>query len=182
MKHIRTKILATSLLLAALSPTAFAADGTIVFTGEIKGQTCSVAGEGRPAGDFTVVLPNVPSSLLNTGGNIAGNTPFAITLSNCTASLKKAAVYFEAGGNVDAVTGNLNNNAATNGAKNVQIALSNNDGSPIKLGAAYHAQNSKTVDIAGGNATLRYQTQYVATGTASAGLISTTLRYSVVYP
>jgi major type 1 subunit fimbrin (pilin) len=150
VKHIRTKILATSLLLAAMSPAAFASDGTITFTGLITGQTCSISGNGRPAGDFTVVLPNVSTSTLNTGGNTAGRAPFNIQLTGCTPNAGNVAVYFEPGANVDLATGRLKNStvavpaAGTNpgvkAAGNVQIGLLNSDMTNISVGAAFAAE------------------------------------------
>ncbi len=191
MKHIRTKILATSLLLAAMSPAAFASDGTITFTGLITGQTCSISGNGRPAGDFTVVLPNVSTSTLNTGGNTAGRAPFNIQLTGCTPNAGNVAVYFEPGANVDLATGRLKNStvavpaAGTNpgvkAAGNVQIGLLNSDMTNISVGAAVATQNPQRVALASGAATLQYYAQYVATGTATPGIITSSVTYSIVY-
>ncbi|ELA01380.1 fimbrial protein [Cupriavidus metallidurans] len=192
MKHIRTKILATSLLLATMSPAAFAVDGTITFTGRVTGQTCTISGNGRPAGDFTIVLPTVTASTLNTAGNIAGRTPFNIRLTNCNPNTGNVAVHFEPGAAVDLGTGRLKNTVvnspasgstpAITGASNVQIGLLNSDMTNINVGAAFASQNSQRVAITSGAATLQYYAQYVATGAATLGTLQTSATYSIVYP
>lgn len=191
MKNARKKLLAASLLLAAASPAAFAADGTITFNGRITAQTCRIAGNGGAA-NFTVTLPTVSASTLRANGNAAGRTPFDIRLTNCTPNTGNVAVFFESGPNVDLATGRLRNTvtavAATGNtpavvpATNVQVALLNADLSAISVGAAFAAQNTQRVALAGGAATLQYYAQYVATGASTAGTLSTTSQYSIVYP
>lgn len=192
MKRIHARILAVSVLLAAASPATFAADGTITFTGRVTGQTCTIAGNGA-ASDFTVALPTVGASTLNAAGNTAGRTAFNITLSGCTPATGNVAVYFEAGTNTDLTTGRLRNAAvaapavgdtpAVTPAGNVQIGVLNADFSPISIGSAAASQNSQSVALAAGAATLQYYAQYVATGGAStAGEVTTTAQYSIQYP
>ncbi|QVN11965.1 fimbrial protein [Burkholderia sp. LAS2] len=171
-------LMASAGLLAAAS-SAHAADGTITITGEITAQTCTISGDGGGK-DFTVTLPNVSTSALSVAGSTAGRKPFRIALSNCSPNSGNASVYFEPGTTVNAQTGQLFN--ATGDAKNVEVGLLNKDGSNIKLGAAQAQQNSQTVPIAGGAATLDYFAQYVATGgAATAGKVGTSVMYSVSY-
>ncbi|MBN3783677.1 type 1 fimbrial protein [Burkholderia sp. Ac-20345] len=171
-------LMATAGLLAVAS-SAQAADGTITITGEITAQTCNISGDGGGK-DFTVTLPNVSTSALATSGATAGRKPFRIALSNCSPNSGNASVYFEPGLTVNATTGQLKN--ATGTATNVEVGLLNKDASIIKLGAVQTQQNSQTVPIAGGAATLDYYAQYVATGGAStAGSVNTSVMYSVSY-
>ncbi|WP_019448647.1 fimbrial protein [Cupriavidus sp. BIS7] len=191
MKNIRAKILATSLVLAAVSPAAFAADGTITFTGRVSAQTCTISGDGGGR-NFTVTLPPISSSTLATANNVAGRTPFNIRLTGCTPNTGNAAVHFEPGATVDLGTGRLRNTVVTapasgstpavTAAGNVQIGLLNADLTSIAVGSAFASQNSQQVAISNGAATLQYFAEYVATGAATAGTLSTSVMYSVVYP
>lgn len=159
---------------------AFAADGTITFTGNITAQTCTINGNGSGSKDFTVALPTVSASTLATAGTFAGRTPFSIALSACTPTSGNVHTYFEPGPTVDANTGMLALDAG--GATNVEIGLQNADLSNINVGAADASQNSKSVAIdASGSATLSYYAQYVATGPATAGAANSSVMYTMSY-
>jgi len=192
VKNFKAKILAASLTCAAISPAAFAFDGTISFTGSVTGQTCTISGNGG-GNNFTVALPTVSASTLATAGNTAGRTPFNIQLTGCTPNTGNVAVYYEPGATVDATTGRLVNTAtttagtettpATTAATNVQLGLLNADLTNIALGSTFATQNSQQVAINAGTATLQYYAQYVATGgAATAGDVTSTATYSIVYP
>ena len=97
-------------------------------------------------------------------------------------------MFFEAGPNVDLVTGMLKPAAASGTgaptvASGVQIAIvdpSNNE--RLKIGSA----QSRFVDIdnkVGGNgrAIMRFASEYVATGPVTAGRTDTSVTYSLVY-
>ncbi|MDR9865139.1 fimbrial protein [Pseudomonas baetica] len=168
----------------AASQTAFAADGTITFSGNVTAQTCTINGNGNGNGsgskDFTVTLPVVSASALTSAGQTAGRTPFNIALTACTPSSGNVHAYFEPGPTVDMATGNLK--LTGSGATNVQIGLLNEDFTVVKVGAADASQNSKAVPIsAAGAATLPFYAQYVATGAATAGVANSNVLYSLVY-
>ncbi|MGH8161915.1 MAG: fimbrial protein [Gammaproteobacteria bacterium] len=162
---------------------AHAADGTITITGKIITQTCDVTtGSG---GNFAVTLPLVTATgkTLQSSGDTAGQTKFAIDLTNCpTAPTGVQVASFFSGSNIDTTDGNLDNTASA-GATNVQVQLLNeNDSSVIDLrGASASAQNSHYTSITGGSATLSYYAQYYATGTAGAGNVTTAVDYTLVY-
>ena len=192
MQTLRRSALAASLMFGALTPAAFASDGTITFTGRITTQTCTISGNGG-GNNFTVALPTVSTAALGTAGNMAGRTPFNIRLAGCTPNAGNVAVYFEPGATVDTTTGRLINTAAATpaaddvaavpAATNVQVGLLNANMSNIAVGSAFATQGSQQVALADGAATLQYYAQYVATGgAATAGNLSTTATYSVVYP
>ncbi|RZT42956.1 fimbrial protein [Cupriavidus agavae] len=192
MKHLKATLCAAAATLATMAPQAFAADGTITFTGAVSGQTCTVNGS-TSGSDFTVALPAVRAASLDADGDTAGRTPFTIALTSCNPTTGTVAVHFETGANTDVVTGRLRNTvvttaatetaAAVTGAGNVQVGLLNADQSAIVLGAAFGAQNSQTVALASGAANLQYYAQYVATGAAAtAGTLSTSTTYTIVYP
>ncbi|KYZ86746.1 ferrous iron transporter B [Alcanivorax sp. KX64203] len=162
---------------------ALAADGTITFNGKITDQTCEIDMGDK---DLTVTLPTVSAQTLAAAGKVAGRTPFAINLSNCSAG--QVATYFEPGPTVDYNTGRLNNqiDAASNGATNVQIQLlgENNEFLPVLAAGANGAQtNSQWVTVAnkGDGADLNYYAEYYATAAADAGDVSTSVQYTIIY-
>lgn len=162
---------------------AFAADGTITINGQITNTTCSVSVNGGN-NDATVTLPTVSASSLAVAGATAGMTPFTISLSKCSGtSLKTASTYFEPGSYVDSTTGRLNiDSAVQNAATHVQVQLLNASRNAIVAGAtADNSQNNIPVDISSGNGKLNYFAQYYATGTATAGSVTTQVDYTMVY-
>ncbi|NHB58946.1 fimbrial protein [Acinetobacter shaoyimingii] len=171
--------LASSLLVLGVS-SAFAADGTITINGLVTDKTCDIV---TPQGkDFTVTLPTVSRQTLAQTGDVAGRTPFTINLANCSEG--KVATYFEPGATVDFNTGRLNNQVA-GGATNVQVQLlgSNNQFLPVRAAGATGAQdNSQWVDVTdGGSADLNYYAEYYATNASTAGRVSTSVQYTIIY-
>ncbi|EIB7086914.1 fimbrial protein [Acinetobacter baumannii] len=173
-------------LIAALSvvgiANAQAADGTITINGLVTDKTCDIV---TPAGkDFTVTLPTVSKQTLAVAGDVAGRTPFQINLTNC-ASVGKVATYFEPGATVDFNTGRLLNQATSGAAANVNIQLlgSNNNFIPVLAAGANGAQaNSQWVDVAeGASADLNYYAEYYATGASTAGKVTTSVQYTIIY-
>jgi len=159
---------------------ANAADGTITINGLVTDKTCEII---TPQGkDFTVTLPTVSKQTLAKAGDVAGRTPFTINLGDCSEG--KVATYFEPGATVDFATGRLNNQDAA-GAKNVQVQLlgSNNQFIPVLAAGANGAQtNSQWVDVTdGGSADLNYYAEYYATDASSAGKVSTSVQYTIIY-
>ncbi|KEH09527.1 MULTISPECIES: fimbrial protein [Delftia] len=194
MKKIALLTSVASLVMMAMN-TAQAADGTINFTGEVVTTTCKVDTTVAGAAKDGVKLPNVANNQLATVGATVGRQAFSLELSGCelatatsTAPVSKVAVFFEAGPNVDLVTGMLKPAAASGTgapavASGVQIAIvdpSNNE--RLKIGSA----QSRFVDIdnkVGGNgrAIMRFASEYVATGPVTAGRTDTSVTYSLVY-
>ncbi len=162
---------------------AHAADGTITFNGNITAQTCTINGNGNGPGvtNFTVQLPTVSAATLNSAG-VAGQTAFNIALTNCTPDSGNVHTFFEAGPTTDASTGNLILDAG-GAAQNVQIRLLNGGtaNTPIKAGFTNAAQNSNSVPLTNGAATLWYYAQYYATGVATAGTANSSVMYSIAY-
>ncbi|WP_454752737.1 fimbrial protein [Cupriavidus necator] len=170
---------AIAALTAAVPQFANAADGTITFNGKITPVSCTISGNGSTSKDFTVVLPDVSVSSLDTAGRTAGRTGFTIGL-RCTPGTGPVHTFFEAGPNVDTTTGHLKLNAG--GATNVQIGLRNGiDASEIRLDAPDAAQNSKAVTLVDGNGTLSYYAEYVATGAATPGVAEASVLATIAY-
>ncbi len=176
MKHIA--LLATASIMGITS--AFAADGTITINGLVTDKTCDIV---TPQGkDFTVTLPTVSKNTLAKVGDVAGRTPFTINLSKCSEG--KVATYFEPGATVDFASGRLNNQDVA-GAKNVQIQLlgGNNQFLPVlAAGANGNQTNSQWVDVAAqGSADMNYYAEYYATNASSAGKVTTSVQYTIIY-
>lgn len=173
---------ALALLLLAIAPiAAFASDGTINFTGKITDQTCKInAAQGK---DLNVTLPTVAASSLGAQGAVAGRTQFAINLSECKPG--QVATFFEPGATVDLESGRLNNQAADNPAKQVQIQLLGSNGNVLKVrpyGDNNAQENSQWVTVdKEGMANLDYYAEYYATAAATAGAVSTSVKYTIIY-
>jgi len=172
LKHLSACALAG---LAIVSQQAFAADGTITFTGQIQASTCTI--NGGTAADFSVVLPTVAAAALTVAGQTAGTTPFQIALTGCPTT-GNAHSFFEPGTDTDMTTGRLKNAGS---ATFVQVNLLNDDLTAIDAAKADGAQNSKQVSLASGSATLKYRAQYYATGAATAGTVNSSVAYTIVY-
>lgn len=178
---MKKALLASLISAVTLAPiAAHAVDGTLSFNGSITGQTCVING-GNP--DMTVTLPRLSTSSLKDGQQ-AGFTPFQIVLTQCDPATGRANTYFEYGPSVDTTTNQLKIDTAAGSARNVQIRLMNDDAtsSQILVGKSAAEQNSKDAAITGGNATLKYVAAYSATGgAATAGAVTTRVRYSMQY-
>lgn len=166
--------------IAMASPSAFAADGTITINGSVTASTCTVSSSAG-SNDFTVTLPKVSTSNLSAAGKTAGRTAFDITLSACNPDTGNVRAHFESGSTVDPASGRLITTTGTGASSNVQIHLTNADGSSIVAGAPAATQNSKTAALATGAATLRYAAEYYATGASTAGTANSSVTYSIVY-
>lgn len=165
----------------------FAADGTITFTGQIEGTTCSISGgTGAAPGtgaNFPVVLDKVQVSALSADGQVAASKPFFIYVGDsgnpCTAS--PVQVLFESTSpGVNPATGSLFNTAAA-GAPNVEVQIVDaaiNRAIDLRLGA----KSTATIPD-NGIATLRFAAQYIARGAAAGpGAVAASVQYSVTFP
>ncbi|KIA80519.1 fimbrial protein [Chromobacterium amazonense] len=170
------QIVIAALIGLGVSSAAMASDGVINITGKIAAQTCTIT--GTTGTNVNVALPQVGASALTTSGATAGATPFNIRLTSCPSGLNNAQTRFEVGPNVDAQTGNLLNAVGAGNATNVEVQVLNNTFSQINLASNV---GSQSVPISNGSATLSYYAQYYATGAATAGLVSTSVQYSMTY-
>lgn len=178
MKKIKLLSALITAGIMVMSHNASAADGTITFSGQIVGQTCTINGNGTNSSSFTVTLPTVSTSSLASAGQTAGRTAFKLDLTNCAASPAKVHAYFEPGPTTDLQTGLISGT----GVSNLELGLLNSDFSQIKAGFADSSQNSQQVTISSGSATLQYFVQYVAVGGAvGTGPVSTSVMYTLAY-
>lgn len=189
----------------ALPLVSQASDGTITFTGAVTANTCSVSvnsgaanATGGPA-DATVALPTVSTVALTNAvasgataaKTTAAGTFFSMTVSGCTATPLNdfgagapttVAIYFEAGPNVDSLTGGLINASGSNVEVNLYNASAASIvGTQIMPGTTTHQPAAQAMGSAGkqwfyaGYSTLGHN------AAATAGAVSTSVTYSLTY-
>ncbi|MCK7430818.1 fimbrial protein [Enterobacter chengduensis] len=164
-----------------------ASTGTINFTGTVTSQTCaaSVGGINAPTA-ATVALPAVQASALSAAAATAGRTAFQIALTGCSTTAGSGAntvkAFFESGSTVDSA-GRLSN-SATGATAATNVALQLVDGTTNGVIAAGNASQNTGgyVTISASAASLPYYVQYIATtGAASAGSVTSSVTYSLIY-
>lgn len=177
-------------VMTVASGAAAAADGTLTFQGEVVAPTCNVtggSGTDGANGDILVTLPKVSTASLDAAGAIAGSTPFELIVGGAPAGgtcdvAQVKTVMFELGENENIVpaTGNLKNTDAA-GATLVEIGLLNGDtNKEINLATATPA-DLPVAAVSGSEAIVKFVAQYEAVGAATAGKVTSTAQYSVVY-
>lgn len=169
-------LLSTALAAAAFAPAAFAAStGTINITGKVVADTCVISVNSSPTS--TVALPTVTTNTLSTVGSVAGKTSFTIGLTGCDNNVTGAQMAFN-GSNVDGTTGNLNN-ASGAGNSNVQVQLLNNASTAINTSSQL---NAPLIAVSSGAGSTTMYAQYKATSAAAtAGLVSTSVGFTLTY-
>lgn len=193
----RAMIVAGITTAMALPLSSQASDGTITFTGGVTANTCTVQVNGTGTGDGQVTLPTVSVSALATGTakTAAAGTFFHIDVSGCvltTHDLAAAAaptsvtVYFEAGPNVNPLTGGLINAVV---GSNVEVNLYNASsaghanivGTQVMPGTL--ANSANMIDLKAGISEYFYAGYSTAgaAAPATAGLVSTSVTYSLIY-
>ncbi|MFM0068978.1 fimbrial protein [Paraburkholderia aspalathi] len=168
------------LLAGAVAAPAFAANvnvGEVTFKGKITDKTCSIH-----AGDENknVTMPTIAADQLDAPGKTAGAQLFTVQVENCPGEVKQVRASFRPDAQVDPVTGTLKNTDMTGAAKNVNIQLVNEDATVIKPG--YHeSAHLFPVDPNLHTGTMQYGGQYYATGTATAGTLTSVTTFDVDY-
>jgi len=194
--NIWIKKAATAASVAAvmgLPMSGLASDGTITFTGAVTGSSCTINVNGSASTTTTVALPTVDTAALTDVAprSTAGGTFFNMVLSGCAAvddygagaAPTNVQIYFEAGPNVDESTGGLINGAAS--GSNVEVKLYNASeatvvGTQITPGKATVQPPVQTIAGAGTQWFYAgYSTE--ANGAATAGAVSTSITYSLIY-
>jgi major type 1 subunit fimbrin (pilin) len=197
----------------ALPLSSQASDGTITFTGAVTANTCTVVVNGTTA-DATVALPTVSTAALTNAAasgataakTTAAGTFFNMTVSGCAAAVNDfnavhtpstVQIYFEAGPNVDVITGGLINtltgpspqthsnvevnlyNASSASIVTTQIMPGTNTNQPGTQSLATLATTPGTQYFYAGYSTAG--TNGLAGAAATAGAVSTSVTYSLIY-
>lgn len=180
MKKFSLKPLCAAVILGAGSEAAMAADGEINFTGSVSENTCSVTVQdvnGGTAG--TVGLGTVPVTSLAKANDIAGGGAFLLTIdttgTKCSVSGKKAIVRFQSLSGSAGSSGQwIGITPDTGAATNVAVQIKDNLGKDVQLGMS----SSDYLDL---TQPLRFTTNYIATGTATAGPANAKASFTVEY-
>ncbi|HIF4730657.1 TPA: fimbrial protein [Citrobacter amalonaticus] len=186
MKYLSFSVLASALLMSGISH----ATNTIAFTGTITNVTCNVKlvdGAGTALGSKgtgTVTLIAIPASELNSANSTAQQTKFSIIASGCSlgspAKTKMAAFFTST--HADNL-GYLENTVPSGNAKNVQLELLDSKLKHINVNDPGQSTDAIMTNIvASGDTVMDYYIQYYsAQGGATAGSISGTVDYELIY-
>ena len=176
-------------LAAAVSQAAHAADGVINFSGLVTDVTCTI--EGAAPGSGAVVkdinLGGVSAARLAAAGNRANLTGFTIRIGapgegSCTNGRTAMVAFDPTSPAIDVATGRLNidgydNPSDSSNAKNVQIEVTNRDGTPINL----YSEKSTGVVIADNQALIPLAAQMYASAPATEGKVNTRVGFLIEY-
>lgn len=172
---MKKSLLAVGLFAGAMvSSAAFAADGTVNFTGAITDTACKIDTASK---DQTVDLGKISAAAFNKAGSTAGAKQFILTINECPTDVKAAMVRFDGTqvpGN-DAVLA-LNNDEGK--ATNVGIQISDNDNNVINL-----YQNSSAFALTAGDNKLNFTARYYALAdVVNPGVANAVTNFTIVYP
>lgn len=154
------------------------ADNTIRFQGEVADQTCDISINGN-ASTPLILLPTVAATALTTAGSTAGQTPFSIGLTGCTASGTNTAISTVFVGNNLTANGHMGN---TGTAGNVSLRLVDPVAPTTALDLTGQTGAAGLVLAAGAtSASHDFAVEYVAEGIATPGSVLGSVQYAVSY-
>lgn len=154
--------------------------GIINFQGQVVEDSCTTT-VGGGTSPTVVTLPTVLTTALDTTGKVAGESaPFNFSVSGCDASVAARGVHFSlTSTSFDTTNNDLLANTAANGAENVGIEILEG-GAAIPFAGS--ANRSKDITIASGTGTSDdFTAQYKATGVATAGAVTASMNWDLVY-
>ncbi|CAI2448534.1 fimbrial protein [Serratia liquefaciens] len=179
-KTLLSTLLATTAFLSTSS--AFAADGTVNFTGSITDTACVV---DTTSASLTVPLGKISTKSFAGAGTVAPATKFTLLVKSCPAATT-ASVNFDG----TPVSGDNNVLALTTGttgvATGVGVQISDKAGNPVPLRGLSGSYDLKKGDSAGGagdvtNA-LDFTARYIATAAVvGAGTANASTNFTIVY-
>lgn len=186
MNKMKLALLVAGSLVAGASTSAFAApgdtQGTVTFNGKLITETCSIVGDK----DQVVELDAVSITTLNADKKEGGYKAFDIKVDcpDTKNEFNDVGIHFEPVGSTtpwDPATGNLKNNSTDpNAAKNVQIRIYNTTGGAQNL-APIGQVSGWISPAATGTNTFSYAGGYYATDATTAGPVTATVQYTLVY-
>lgn len=160
--------------LSVCAANAFAADGTINFTGTITDTACTVTNNATKP--LTVTLGTVSSKGFTTAGVTAAPTAFDIGLTDCPDTMKNASVKF-GGDSANSDNSILKLTPGTGVATGVGIQIVDNTGKVVPL----YTSSSLTPLTAGTN-NLQFIARYISLAdTVTGGKADSTAQFTIVY-
>lgn len=178
----RNLLLSVAAASAALVPaSSFAAEGTITFAGTLVANTCSAVVNGGSSATATVTLPTTSVSSLTAAGQTAGDTAFTIVLKGtaCTGTTT-AYPYFLPTSTYVNTNGRLTDTNSATTKADVQLLT----GTKTVINLASDASSqilSTATSTSATSITYPYYARYYALSATSAGAVSTSVDYSVIY-
>lgn len=158
----------------AESTAATVSGGTVNFVGSVVDAACSVSSDSV---DQTVTLSQVRAAKLANAGEVANQKEaFTIKLEDCDTTVSQNAAVIFNGQSDQTQAGALANTAGAGSATNVALQLYGPDGQVLKLG-----DTSADVVLIDGQNTIPLSVDYIATGAATAGNVSATATFNMVY-
>ncbi|MCS3527814.1 fimbrial protein [Acinetobacter johnsonii] len=177
---MKIKKLLLPLVAITLTQATLADSGIINFQGQVVEDSCTTA-VGGGTSPTVVTLPTVLTTALDTAGKVAGESaPFNFSVSGCDASVAARGVHFSlTSTSFDTTNNDLLANTTADGATNVGIEILEG-GAAIPFAGA--ANRSKDITIASGAGTSDdFTAQYKATGVATAGAVTASMNWDLVY-
>ena len=167
--------LAAVAVAGVLSQGAFAADGTINFTGEITSSPCSITAGNQnvavPLGKVSATTFDGATAGTATAGKAAPLNAFNINLTGCSAAATGGTVTFNGTADTDDTT----LVRVTGGAAGVALQITDDGGTKISNGTA-----SKSYTLKQGDNTFKFQAGYVATKTTvTAGVANAVAQFTL---
>ena len=171
------KHLSLALIAAASANVAMADTGTITFNGLVVADTCVTALTGG-ASATAVTLPTVQTTALAAANNIAGYTPFSLSVTSCDATAATRGIQYT----LTPSAYHTNNNSLldnTGTANNVGVEIL--EGATAIAFAGAPKQTSNVTPDGSGAGSVSLAAQYKATGAATAGTVTSVLNWTLVY-
>lgn len=170
-------LIAVAVLAAcAISPVAFAADGTVKFTGSITDLACTVDTESK---NQIVNLGTLSKAAFTAESKTAGAKEFSLVLKDCPLTVTSAKVRFD-GQQVPGDNSILALSNAADKAANVGIQLTDNQNNVINL-----HQDSAAYNLTTEVNKLKFVAKYYATGTGNdvtPGSANAVADFTIIYP
>lgn len=171
--NIRNSALVAVMASLGFASTAFAADGTINFVGNITDTACQVSSASATQ---TVELGTVSSKAFSVSGDTAAAKRFTINVSSCPDSISSATIRFD--GPANAANNQILALSSGQTATNVGVAIYENDSATlIPL-----LQESAPQTLVKDNNQLSYVAKYYATATGvTAGTANASATFTITY-
>ncbi len=173
-------------LLASASQATLATEptvGTIRFKGRVQDTTCNVSVNGVETPNLaTVLLHETPINWLVKPGDFIKAALFDIDLTDCDGPSTQVRASFLGTNGTTVTEGRLDNMAADNPARNVQLMLEAYDYEQVEFVEVGGDQSLLSpAEIEGGIAKLQYAASYYATGPVTEGNFEAAVEYTVAY-
>ncbi|WP_330982160.1 MULTISPECIES: fimbrial protein [Enterobacterales] len=172
---LRVSLIGSSMLIACLGGNAMASDGSVIFTGELTADSCTIdAGSENQTVDLGKVSVN---SFGGAVGTRSSSVNFAIAVKDCAESITKVAVRFD--GDTDNANPDLLKLDASSAAAGIGIEIAaGSTAIPLHTASPY-------IDIdhgVGKTTTLNYVARYVSTvPVPTPGQVQATSQFTLNY-